>query len=450
MKQVAVAGLALFLAVPAAAQQATPGQTGRCVFSLDHSDHLRQVPNPDGTTNYFLGGAVRVSCRGTDVRMTSDSVAAYNDLRVTNFIGHVHYMDSTVTMTADHGTYYKDGERWEARGNVVTRSAANGSTLQGPSLDYFRVVPGVRDTAEMFARGRPRVEYVPVDSAGRRGEPYIIFGDRVRFRGQDQVFAGGSVTVDRSDFAARSDSLRLDSGKGQDGGLYGHAQMQGKGSTSFTLTGRRIDLRLTRNELTGVRAVEQAHAVNPDWDLTADTIDLTLAGQKLAQTLAWGRTGRPHVVSPGREIRADSLAIDTPGQVLSQARAFGTAWVAGAVDTATGERDQLWGDTVVADFVQRDSAGKQQSVLSQVDARRDARSFHISPADRKCGKTPVNYIRGDRIVLVFRTDQGNDIDRVEVHGKVDGVQLEPACPPADSTAADSVRADTSRGSRTRR
>jgi hypothetical protein len=441
------AGLASALPAMAAAQQPAAAGDGRCVFSLDHDDHLRQVPNPDGTVNYFLGGDVRLSCRSTAVRMFADSVAAYNDLKVTNFLGHVRYEDSAVTMTADNGTYYKDGERWEARGNVVTRNVTNGSTLRGPSLDYYRAVPGMRDTAEMFARGRPRVEYVPTDSAGKRQEPYVIYGDRVRFRGDDRVYAGGSVTVDRSDFSARGDSLRLDSGKGQDGGLYGHAQMQGKGGTSFTLTGKRIDLRLTRNELTGVRAVEQAHAVNPDWDLTADTIDLALTNQKLTHTLAWGKGRRPHVVSPGREIRADSLAIDTPGQALRQARAFGTAWVAGATDSVTGERDQLWGDTVVADFVTRDSAGTSQSVLSRVDARKDARSYHLAPADRKCGHTPVNYIRGDRIALIFRTDQGNDVERVEVHGQVDGLQLEPACPPPDSAARDSLRADSAHAAR---
>ena len=49
--------------------------------------------------------------------MQSDSVAAYGG-NVVQFIGHVKYRDSTLTMDADRGTYYKSGERWEARGNV--------------------------------------------------------------------------------------------------------------------------------------------------------------------------------------------------------------------------------------------------------------------------------------------------------------------------------------------
>ena len=69
---------------------------------------------PTGT-NYFAGGNVRLSCRGTQITMQSDSVAAYGG-NVVQFIGNVKYRDSTLTMDADHGTYYKSGERWEARG----------------------------------------------------------------------------------------------------------------------------------------------------------------------------------------------------------------------------------------------------------------------------------------------------------------------------------------------
>jgi hypothetical protein len=438
----ATAALGLVLAARASAQ-ATPASGDHCTFSVDNVDRaIRQVPNPDGTSNYFAGGNVRLSCQRTSVRMASDSLAAFNNFQVTYFLGHVRYADSTVTMTADHGTYYKDGERWEARGDVVTRNTKNGSTLRGPSLDYLRPMAGIRDTAEMYATGRPRLEYVPTDSAGKAGEPYVIYGDRVRFRGDDRIFAGGSVTVDRSDFSARGDSLRLDTGVGQDGVLYGRARMAGKGESSFTLTGRRIDLRLRESALSGVRAIGAAHAVNPDWDLTADTIDLTLEHQKLARTLAWGDSLRPLAISPQREIRADSLAIDTPGQQLTEARAFGSAWIGGAVDSARHDRDQLWGDSVVARFTQVDSGGRAVTRISGVTARHLARSYHLLAPEAGCAQAPVSYVRGNEIVLTFETKGGGDLERVDVHGQVDGVQIEPECATADSLAADSARADT--------
>ncbi|MFI5235887.1 MAG: hypothetical protein ACHQXA_09265, partial [Gemmatimonadales bacterium] len=219
--------------------------------------------------------------------------------------------------------------------------------------------------------------------------------------------------------------------------------------TAFTLTGRKIDLRLTKSQLSGVRATGQSHAVNPDWDLVADTIDLALAHQQLAQTLAWGDSIRPHAIAPDREIKADSLAIDTPDQRLKEARAFGTAWVGSAPDTVTHERDQLWGDTVVAEFTSRDSAGKKLSSLQRVEARSHARSYHVLSGNVECGRAAVSYVRGDRIVLRFRAGVSNDVERVEVHGKVDGVQIEPKCPPADSTRADSAKGDTTRTGKTR-
>src|SRR5256886_10168832 len=39
------------------------------------------------------------------------------------------------------------------------------------------------------------------------GEPYVIVADRVRFKGNDRMWGAGQVTIDRSDFAARGDSI---------------------------------------------------------------------------------------------------------------------------------------------------------------------------------------------------------------------------------------------------
>ena len=66
------------------------------------------VETPQGT-NYFAGGNVKLSCRGAAITMQSDSVAAYGG-NVVHFIGNVKYRDSTLTMDADNGTYYKNGE----------------------------------------------------------------------------------------------------------------------------------------------------------------------------------------------------------------------------------------------------------------------------------------------------------------------------------------------------
>ena len=158
----------------------------------------------------------------------------------------------------------------------------------------------------------------------------------------------------------------------------------------------------------------------------ADTIAHDLAKRKLEHTEAWGDSVKPHATSAKYEIRADSMALDSPGQHLREARAFGKAWLGGQVDSVTKERDWLTGDTVIATFEPRDSAGTTKSVLTRLVARGSARSYHLEP-DKKPGKRPsINYARGDEIVITMKQDGSDKVDLVEVHGAADGVQLAPS------------------------
>lgn len=426
----------LGLATPAAAQQ-----DNTCRFQLVSVGR-------QGTTqgdNMFAGGGVVIKCYDTKVRMSSDSLAYYAPpIDLVQFIGNVKYEDTTITMTATNGTYFKSGERWEARGNVVTRNLETGSTLTGPSLDYYRALKGVRDTIELYAIGRPHINYIPQDSAGKPEEPYLIDADRVRMKGNDRVWAAGRVTIDRSDFAATADSMRLDTGPTGDGTLIGHPILRGLGADSFNLQGRRIDLDLDEKALSYVLARGNAHAVTTDLDLVADTIGLDVDDRKLVQTIAWGDSIRPYAFSTDFAMRADSLAFDTPGQKLTESRAFGKAWVGGSVDSASTERDcsrdyricdWLVGDTIVAGFAERDSAGTARTVLQQVNASRGARA-HYRTESETSGQRGVTYSRADRIIITMKTGEKQGVDRVELQGSVDGVQLDPLKPgtaPADST-----------------
>lgn len=429
----ALAAGSLMLAGPLAAQ------SQRCVFQIDNVDRQGSVVETPQGTNYFAGGNVQLSCRGTKISMQSDSVAAYGG-NVVQFIGRVKYRDSTLTMDADRGTYHKSRELWEARGKVTTKNLTTGSTLTGPSLDYHRVVKGVRDTLEMYATGRPRIQYFPTDSGGKAAEPYVIVGDRVRFKGDDRIFAGGKVTVDRSDFASRSDSLRLDTGAGSDGTLIGgRPVLRGLGADSFSITGNRIDLKLDQRDLTYLLAKGNGRAISKEWDLVADTIALDVNQRKLEQTLAWGDGIRPSATSPSYAMKADSLALDTPGQKLQEVRGFGKAWLGGTIHEPTKDRDWMRGDTVVARFASRDSAGTQRAVLSRIDAHRSAQSYHIEPNKRAPARPSINYARGDAITVTMKDGAagGGGVDRVDIRGKVDGIQLEaegePAAAPPDST-----------------
>jgi len=431
----------LLVGLVAPASLAGQGPAG-CIFNVDRVGGLGSQFVVGADTNYYAGGGVRISCAGTSVRMQSDSVAYFGRGRNTlvQFVGRVKYRDSTVTMDAERGTYYRNGERWEARGSVVTENLANGSTLTGPYLDYHRALPGVRDTLELWAIGRPTIRSYSTDSAGVRGEAYVIVADRVRMKGNDRLWAGGQVTIDRSDFAARGDSLSLDSGTGQLGVLVGTPSMRGLGRDSFQLTGRRIELALDGRAITYVTALGEGHAVSTDVDLVADTIGLDLEDERLVQTLAWGDSTRPRGLTTEYEILGDSLAFDTPGELLQQVRAFHKAFV-GTIPASPGaERDWMSGDTVVAIFTSWDSAGTAISALDQLDARGSARSYYRVESRRADTRLPsINYSRGDRITVHMKTGGRRGVDRVNIRGAVDGVHLEPVAIRPDSAAADSLR-----------
>ena len=66
----------------------TYGQADRCVFQIDNVDRQGSVNETARGTNYFAGGNVRLSCRGQQLTMQSDSVAAYGG-DVVQFIGNV-------------------------------------------------------------------------------------------------------------------------------------------------------------------------------------------------------------------------------------------------------------------------------------------------------------------------------------------------------------------------
>ena len=422
---------------PPPSARADSGSGRPCTIVIDSigGNYRQSVPTP-GDTNRFAGGGVLAHCEGTGSTLSSDSVAMYGRQRRIDFIGHVVIRDTAMALDANFASYYLRDERLEARKDVVARNRRSGSVLRGPHLDYYRAARGVRDTVEMFANSRPTVEY---RQAADSSEPYLIVGDRIRFKGDDRVWAGGKVTVDRSDFASRSDSLLLDQTTGI-GVLVGRPRVEGKGGKTYTLVGTRIELGLEEREIRLVKALGEGKATGDDWTLTADTIHLLVADRKLQQAFAWvgeggGSKARAHAVSSLYTIDADSIAIDTPAEVLTESRAFGRALSQAKRDSSTAAADIDWiaGDSLTARFVQeKDSTGREHSRLQQIVARGAARALthHIDERDSTAAKA-INYSRGQRIAVLLR---GAQIDRVTVAGNADGVHLEPRPPaPPDTT-----------------
>ncbi|MGH7562037.1 MAG: hypothetical protein ACRENB_13585 [Gemmatimonadales bacterium] len=414
-------------------------QPRRCQLQLEGA-RTGVISRPGGgAENYFQGGNVRYRCIGQNVRVRSDSVASYQG-QIVYFVGNFRYEDETATVTSDFGTYYKDNERWEARGNVVYRDRKDGTTLSGPWVDYFRRVPGLHEEREIRAEQRPTLTVATRDSLRRPAEPYRVVADRILMRGDDRMWGSGRVTIDRSDLEGRADSLALQSGDRGTGALVGRATLFRASADSFRLTGKRIDLALERSEITYVTGRDSASLTGRDLDLDASTIGLDLAARKVVQTLAWGRgAGRAVARADDYEVRADSLAIDTPEETLRELRGFGGAWVGFRPDTAQGERDWLKGDTLNGAFADRETASGKKAALRRLEARGSAQSFYrVTPAGAPGGRPTINVARADRILLTMAPSDSLKVQKVEMFGNVDGLQANPEAVRADTTRRDTT------------
>ncbi len=425
-------GLLLAVQLPVSAVDSTRGRP--CVLDVDSVGHRgTQQDLGQGVANFFAGGGVYLHCRGTTTTLSADSMAWYATVNRLDMLGNVHMRDTSMTLDARLASYFRADERFQAHNTVVAVNRSNGSVLRGPNLTYWRAATGIRDTVEMYATQRPTIQYRG-SGAADSVEPYLIVADRVRFKGNDRVWTAGHSTIDRSDFAARGDSMLLDQTVGL-GVLLGSPRVEGKGTQSYVLTGTRIELGLHAREIRLVKALGDGKATSADWVLTADTVHLALERRKLRQALAWGKTSRPHAVSTLQDIKADSLALDVPDQVLTEARGFGEALSRSRRDSTSGAdaTDWITGDTLTARWAQEpDSTGAQRSRIRRIVARGSARAFtHLYGRDTTSGPS-LNYSRGKTIDITLRQAR---IDRVTVAGRADGVQLEPRPPaPPDTTA----------------
>src|SRR5260370_1920458 len=160
---------------PAAPAEAAAGRP--CKMIIDSVGRQAQrVEVRGGETTVFAGGGVLAYCEGTSSTLASDSVAWFAGVKRFDMLGQknpVHIRDTAMTLDATTAAYFMGQERLEAHKNVIAVNRKTGSGLRGPNLTYYRAVRGVRDTLEMYASGRPSIDYrATADSGG--GEPDII------------------------------------------------------------------------------------------------------------------------------------------------------------------------------------------------------------------------------------------------------------------------------------
>ena len=417
--------LVLLLAVSATTEAQEIPRSCDLEFPTGTSTRANVVTDAAGKRITYLGGGIVARCIGQGNRLTADSAEQYESEGRLYLVGNVHYTEPRATVTSRTMTYYQGDDHLHAEGDVVAVQS-NGSTLRGPTADYYRSTPQ-RPLTRMFAPGRPTVTLVQKDTSGRGRPPDTahVVANTITMEGDSLVYASGRVEITRPDLLATGDSAFMDSGR-DFARLMRQPSVQGKGTRAFTLTGGVIDVYSRNRQVERVVATPKGHALSKDLELVADSIDLRIQGNQLQRAFAWG-VGRAHSISPDREIIADSIDAIMPGQRIREVRALRNAYAESNPDSGvvSTQRDWMSGDTLVAHFdslVAADTASKPR--IREIVAEGNARSFYQMKNSKGLQTEPtVNYVRGRIIDIIFENAK---VATVTVTDKATGVLIEPA------------------------
>ncbi len=314
------------------------------------TSHAESFATGPSQHNTFYGGGVDARGAGTHQRLLWDSAEHDGAQKMLIFINHVHYTEARVKLDADRITYYTAEERLVAEGNVhgVTNT---GTTFTGPRATYFRAVRGVRDRSKLDADGRPDLWLSPKDAGNGAKDSVNLKADHVISDNDEIFYAKGKVIIERPDLHATADSAHMDNVK-EIVRLRQEPKIEGRGERKFTLEGDLIDIFSKNREVERVKSAGKGKATSDDVTLTADTIDLRVANQKLDRAYAWGpKRAKAH--SKDNDITADSIDVLMPGQVVREMRALRSALAETPPDSTkitSHKMDWLRGDTVIAQF----------------------------------------------------------------------------------------------------
>lgn len=429
MSRLAVAvALGMAFVSPLAAQNAS----GRCIFEFRNTPNtrLQVIRLPSGQSNLFLGAGVDAYCKAQSIALLADSAEFYGDQRVWYLIGNVRYTEPRAKVNSRRATFWTVEDRLLAEGDVVA-TMPNGSTMRGPTLEYFRIIPNVRPRTKVIAPGRPKIQLIQKDTTPARAEAKSdtvqLVANTVVMDGDSLVYASGKVEITRPDLLASGDSATMDSGR-EWARLMRTPAIEGRGERTFKLTGLVIDVYSAQRKLQRVLSSGQAHAISQDLDLTSDTVDMRIDGNQISRAYAWGKS-RARAVSPSQDMIADSLDVQMPAGRVSEVYALRRAFVQSAPDTAkirgSKEKDWIRGDTVIARFdtaVAGDTT-KKPRLRSLVALGHASSWYQIPSSEGPSAKPSINYVRGVNITVRFLEQQ---VATVSVDGQATGLFLEPS------------------------
>jgi len=448
----------LLLSAPASAW----AQPGACTFSQGESGTFTRTEQNGGIIS--VSGGIVIRCAGgTTIRANEGNI--FQAMGQTHLFGNVVFEDGTRRLTSNTAVYTSGNGRLHATGNAVFTDAATGSTLRGPDIEYYKVMPG-RPQAQMIATQRPHLTLVPEARPGQqRPEPLEIDGNRITAVGEN-LYVSGQAVIQSTQMNATAGEARYDRATGRLE-LIGSARIR---SDRFDLSGEQVDAIMpATGGIERLQARTNAVLKGEQLEVTAPDLQLFFSEERL-QRLVGRRTApelpQPVAASAEFQLQADSLDAVLPAQRLEQVIAIGhargetidttaagraeraRAAASAATDsTAIARSDWILGDTIVGFFAPRDSAATAADtaiVLKRIIAHGDAQSLYRLEVRDTTQRNPaaapkrgLNYLAGEKIELTFQAGQ---LEVANVIGLQRGLYLDPtppaATPPSETPAGE--------------
>ena len=425
------------------------------------------------------------------VEIWADSSISYAATGLDHLIGNIRFLDNAGELRADEARYFSEQGRLQASGNVFVQDTLEGFTIENGTLVYLRptdfrkdaeITVSIADDLSrphaillMMSEDAPLANAESDEALGTPEEdspdiPYTVEGDRIFLRGGNYFHSVGNVTIERDSILAFADSAEYD-GDAEKVHLAGSAKVE---APNYNLVGKTIDMVLEANSLNRIAAHEEAILNGDDLTISSPEMELYMDDGLLGRLVAFSspngsgtpsRSSVPQPVAVGEdfELTADSLDISLPDEVMEkifaagQARSISSARDSLNVDLLPeiAKSDWLEGDTIIVTFepnAPAPSEGRATTDTSEPDyriekivARVGARSlYRLIPSDTTAlagiDAPAIHYVTADEITIIMNEGEA---DRLEVQGRTRGFHLEPLpLSEPDSLAVDSATIDT--------
>jgi hypothetical protein len=148
---------------------------------------------PDSNSILLIGGGFVGHCVGENNTLKADSAEYFQVNGFVNLFGNVTYEEKgEFRVTATNAIYFIKEGRVIANGNVNALQLKSGSKFVGPNIEYFRVMPDIREESRLYAPNSPVVTINQKDSTGKELPPVRINAQTMEDRGDSTLIAWAS------------------------------------------------------------------------------------------------------------------------------------------------------------------------------------------------------------------------------------------------------------------